>query len=216
MSLASSSEPPTTVLSVAPPASPTPSALSSSSRTKKWPRWLSSDEGSPSSSQQPRPPPSATKQRKPPRPSPQVLAVERILNQHTNNGEDQVLIEWKGIPLSQATWEPVSTTDCPNKLLEFLNSRQPSSPTPALTGVPLSLLTPSPRHPPLPLTPVQSPIQSSSMPLSLNILQVSDAALPSLSTPTSSLRLTPPLPPSPPLTPPTAVIERHPNRDQSV
>ena len=99
-----------------------------SSRTTKRPRRFSDSVDSPPSHQQPRPPPTSTR-RKSPTPSSKKLVVEQILDQRSRAGEeDEVLIHWKGFPMDQATWEPISNTDCPNLLLSFFSSRKEAVP----------------------------------------------------------------------------------------
>lgn len=99
-----------------------------SSRTTKRPRRFSDSVDSPPSHQQPRPPPTSTR-RKSSTPSSKKLVVEQILDQRSRAGEeDEVLIHWKGFPMDQATWEPISNTDCPNLLLSFFSSRKEAVP----------------------------------------------------------------------------------------
>ena len=107
--------------------SPTPpSSLSSSSRRKKRPHRYSEQEESPSSSQAQRPPPHKTRAS----PRAQKLAVQKIHSLRlAADGVEEVLIEWKGYPMKDATWEPVNSTDCPLLLMEFLKSQKASAPS---------------------------------------------------------------------------------------
>ena len=132
---------------VADPSLTPPSFHSSSSRTKKRPLRYSSAEVSPSSTQRPRQPPSSQRQRPHTSPQrPQKLTVQKIHDLRLVDGEELVLIEWKGYPMTESTWEPVSTTECPLLLLDFFNTRKTSQVSPTGDPSPPNLIRHHPHY----------------------------------------------------------------------
>jgi len=45
--------------------------------------------------------------------------VEKILDKRKHYGKLQYLIQWKGYPLSEASWEPIENLNCPDLIEEF-------------------------------------------------------------------------------------------------